>query len=326
MRNIKKLLAMVIALLLVAAPLYAATNLQDIEDWAKLRNYAAPAEITQIASEDGMTATARHIFYINHPKLIPNKVGFRQECPQSEQSIVLGCYHSTELGIAIYNVNDPRLNGVEQVTAAHEMLHAAYDRLNADEKKTINNELVDYYSNGLADQRIKEIISGYKKTEPNDVINEMHSIFGTEIRALPAPLEKYYQNYFINRSSVAGFSGQYESVFTQNQTQLNNLKSQIDQLKLQLNALKSTIQNQETALAAENRRLQNLSNQGQTDEYNSSVDSYNAKVISLRSLIANYNANVQKVNSLVDQYNALAYTQESLYSSLDTRLQTQTDQ
>jgi prefoldin subunit 5 len=326
MSYIKKLLAIVFVLLLVATPVYAVANFQDIEDWAKLRSYTPPSQISQITSQDNMTAAGRHLFYINHPELVSDKKGFRQECPQSEQSIVLGCYHSTESGIAIFDVSDPRLNGVEQVTAAHEMLHAAYDRLSSRDKTSVNNELLDYYNSGLVDQRIKDTINGYKKTEPNDVINEMHSIFGTEISALPAPLENYYKKYFTNRSAVTGFSGQYESVFTQNQAQLNGLKNQIDQLKVQLTALKSTIQNQETALAAENSRMQNLSNEGQTDEYNSSVDSYNAKVFNLRSLIAKYNTSVQKVNNLVDQYNALAYTQESLYSSLDTRLQTQTTQ
>ena len=35
----------------------------------------------------------------------------------------------------IYNVNDERLNGLKEVTAAHEMLHAAYERLPESDKK-----------------------------------------------------------------------------------------------------------------------------------------------------------------------------------------------
>jgi flagellar biosynthesis chaperone FliJ len=326
MRAFGKLTSFGALLALIAVPVVAAANLQAIEDWAKLRNYNPPSGVTQLATEDTMTSKAQHLFYINHPELIGDKTQFRQACPQSEQTIVLGCYHSEEAGIAIYNVSDARLNGVQEVTAAHEMLHAAYDRLSSSERSNVDNMLNDYYVNGLTDQRIKDTINAYKQTEPNDVVNEMHSVFGTEVTNLPAPLESYYRQYFTNRQAVIGFSNQYESVFTQNQSQLTNLKHQIDQLKAQLNTDKENIQEQESSLSSKNSRMQSLLSSGKTDEYNAEVSSYNSQVNGLRSLIASYNANVQKVNSLVDQYNQLAYTQESLYNSLDTRIQTQTTQ
>jgi hypothetical protein len=326
MRAFKKLIVFVLLLAVIAVPVAAAANLQAIEDWAKLHNYSPPAEIAKLVSEDTMTDKAQHLFYINHPELIGDKTQFRQACKQSEQTIVLGCYHSLEAGIAIYNVSDARLNGVQEVTAAHEMLHAVYDRLNSEEKNNVNSMLMDYYDNGLTDTRIKSTIDAYRQTEPNDVVNEMHSVFGTEITSLPAPLENYYKKYFTNRQAVTDFSDQYESVFTQNQSQLADLKRQIEQLKSQLNSDKQNIQTQEATLSAENRRMQSLLASGKTDEYNSSVNSYNAHVNAIKASIASYNSNVQKVNSLVDQYNQLAYTQESLYNSLDTRIQTQTTQ
>jgi uncharacterized coiled-coil DUF342 family protein len=326
MNAIKKVLALVLVLALVSVPVYAAANLQEIQDWAKLRNYSPSPDVSKLAADDTMTDYGRHMFYINHPELIADKSQFRQSCPQSEQTIVLGCYHSVQSGIAIFDVTDSRLAGVEQVTSAHEMLHAAYDRLSPKEKNIINSELTDYYDNNLTDSRIKDTINNYKKTEPNDVINEMHSIFGTEIVNLPAPLENYYKKYFNNRQAITNFSDQYESIFTQNQAKLNDLKQQIDQLKSQLNDQKQSIQDQEAALQNENRRMQSLLSSGRTEEYNSSVSVYNSRVFSLRKLIAQYNATVEQVNASVDQYNSLAYAQESLYDSLDTRLQTQTAQ
>lgn len=319
-------LAVLALLVVLAAVLVAAANLQSIEDWIKLRDYTPPAEVSQLAREDTMTAKSQHLFYLNHPELIGDKTQFRQACPQSEQTIVLGCYHSDEDGIAVYSVSDSRLNGVEEVTAAHEMLHAAYDRLNASDKSSVDKMLNDYYSSSLKDQRIIDTINAYKKSEPNDVVNEMHSIFGTEVASLPQPLENYYKQYFNNRQAVVGFSNKYESVFVQNQQQLDSLKSEIDRLKDELNIDKQNIQNQEAALDAENHRMQSLLASGRTSEYNAGVNSYNAKAAALRSAIASYNTGVQRVNALVDQYNQLAYTQENLYQSLDTRVQTQTAQ
>ncbi len=82
------------------------------------------------------------------------------------------------------------------------MLHAAYNRLNSADKSRIDNSLQKYYQHTLTDQRIKNIIAAYKKTEPNDLVNEMHSIFGTEVAELPPELETYYKQYFSNRSVV----------------------------------------------------------------------------------------------------------------------------
>ena len=54
-----------------------------IEDWWKLRNYTAPANVAGLAREDTMTAAARHIFYVNHPALVASASTFRQDCPES---------------------------------------------------------------------------------------------------------------------------------------------------------------------------------------------------------------------------------------------------
>jgi DNA repair exonuclease SbcCD ATPase subunit len=158
------------------------------------------------------------------------------------------------------------------------------------------------------------------------VVNEMHSIFGTEISALPVSLENYYKRYFNNRQAVTDLSDQYEAVFSQNKQQLDSLKGKIGQLKTELNGDKSVIENEQDALLAESRRMQSLLSSGRTAEYNSAVGPYNARVAHLRSLISAYNSKIKQVNSLVEQYNSLAYMQEDLYKSIDTRVQSQSVQ
>jgi hypothetical protein len=330
MNSFKKLVSLIVLLAFIAFPLLAVANTQAIEDWWKLRDYNPPADIAKLASEDTMTDKSKKLFYVNHPQLIGNKNQFNQACPQSEQTIVLGCYFnsgkSINEGIAIYNVTDPRLAGVEEVTAAHETLHAAYQRLSSKDKRNIDGLLTQYYNNGLTDDRIKATIDSYKQTEPNDVVNEMHSVFGTEVTSLPVPLENYYKQYFTNRQAITNYSNQYESVFSQNKANLDNIKAQIDQLKSKLQSDKSAIEYEENTLQDESGRMQSLLSAGNNQQYNAAVGPYNAKVVKLRGLIANYNIEVARVNALVEQYNSLAYTQEGLYNALDTRVQTQTAQ
>jgi hypothetical protein len=329
MSGSKKLVSAIVLLALLAFPVLAVANAQAIEDWWRLRSYAPPAEIAKLATEDTMTDKARRIFYVNHPTLINDKTQFHQACPQSEQTIVLGCYYNSggfNEGIALYDVTDSRLAGVEEVTAAHETLHAAYQRLSSKDRSNIDNMLVSYYNTGLTDERIKATVESYKKTEPNDVVNEMHSVFGSEVPSLPQPLEDYYKQYFTDRHAITNFSQQYESVFSQNKASLDSIKSQIDQLKSELEQDKASIGSEQNALIAESNRMQQLLADGKTQQYNAAVPAYNARVARLRSKISAYNAKVAQVNSLVEQYNALAYTQEDLYKSLDTRVQTQAAQ
>jgi len=296
-RNNKKLL--LISLLFCLAVLgLAAANRRDIYDWWALRGYQAPSTVAQLAMQDTMTPYARKILYVNHPA-IDSKAAFSIKCPNNggEQTIVLGCYHSDQAGIFLLNVSDPRLNGVEQVTEAHEMLHAAYDRLSTAERNKVDAMLLDYYDHNLHDQRIITTMAAYKKTEPHDVVNEMHSVFGTEIANLPAGLEQYYKQYFTNRSQIAAYAAQYQAEFTSRQatvaaddSQLSGLKSHIDSDEADLKTKQSQINSQQSQLVAE--RSSNPA------AYNAAVPAYNAQIDA-------YNGEVQTVQSLIDQYNQL---------------------
>ena len=106
---------------------------QDIYDWYRLRGYQAPSQVAKLATETTMNSDSRRLFYVYRPQL-NDRVAFNQNCTHDEQTIVLGCYVSN-VGIYLFDIHDPRLEGVEQVTAAHELLHAAYDRLNKKKKK-----------------------------------------------------------------------------------------------------------------------------------------------------------------------------------------------
>jgi prefoldin subunit 5 len=301
-------------------------KINSLSDWWKLRGYSPSAQIVQLVNQDTMTPVSRKFFYINHPQLLSNRQNFSAFCRIAEQTIVLGCYHSGENGIALYDVQDSRLQGIQEVTAAHETLHAAYDRLSPSDKQKINKQLQNFYDSGLNDQRIKETIALYKKTEPDAVLDEMHSIFGSEVANLPAPLESYYSRYFGNRQQIVAYSNNYEAVFTQNQNRLDSLSQQIQTLKKSLDAQRVQIDSVQNELTAQQQRMQTLLHDGQTDQYNAEVPGYNSRVSSLRAEIANYNTKIAQINSLVEQYNSLAYTQQSLYKSIDSRLGSQSTQ
>jgi hypothetical protein len=314
--------SLIVTVAFIAAVIVGFSKAQAIEDWLRLRNYTPPASIVTLASEDTMTPLAKHIFYVTHPTLEANVQAFRQDCNNSEQTIVLGCYKSgvgSGSFLFVYQVQDPRLHGVQEVTAAHEMLHAAYDRLSTKDRNNIDAMLEDYYKNDVKDQRIIDTINAYKKTEPNDVVNEMHSIFGTEIPNLPTPLENYYKKYFTDRSQVTAYAANYEDEFTSRRDQISADDARLADMKAQIQSEEQDLSAQLASLQADRANIENSTSRSEVDAYNSRVSRYNSGVHQLQADIASYNA-------LVEARNSIAAELASLQSSLDTRLTTQAAQ
>ena len=326
MRVIRKVLTYLALLALISFPILVYLNAQALSDWWQLRGYVAPAPIVKLAEQDAMTEYATHVFYVNHPKLESNISQFRSDCSEDEKTIVLGCYHGNQLGIFLYDVDESKLKGVEQVTAAHEMLHAAYDRLSGKEKNNINAMLKAYYKNELKDSRIIDTIKSYQKSEPNDLANEMHSIFGTEIADLPQALEKYYAKYFTNRSSVTDFADSYQKEFTRREAEINADDAKLNQLKLEIQAEEQGLQIQLSQIEADRARLDSMRASSSNSEYNSAVLNFNSEVNAYNNGVDELRADIAAYNRLVAQRNAIAAELASLSQALDTRLKTQSAQ
>ncbi len=315
--NKKSSFSLIILLLLIAIIIYAVFHRQNIYDDIKLYGYSPPSYVSDLSINNTFTSYSNKIFKVNHP-LLESKKTFFTNCPKNggEKSIILGCYHSNQKGIFLLNVSDPKLNGVEEVTAAHEMLHAAYDRLNVSDKNKVNAMLLDFYNNGLNDQRIKSTINFYKQTEPNDLVNEMHSVFGTEVATLPTNLENYYKKYFNNRQAVVRFANQYQSQFT-------SLQQMVKSEELILNSLKSKINSLETDLASKKSTLNSLSTNLNNLKASNDIAGYNNAVVQYNSLVVSYNSEVTQVKQLINQYNAVvnqrnaqALAENQLYQEL----------
>ena len=310
----------IVAIGLVGFAVYT-KEAQPFSDWLKLRDYQPPADIATLASQTTMTNLGKHLFYINHP-VIEGKGQFGNDCPNNggEQTIVLGCYHGVENGIFLFQVTDPTLEGVEQVTAAHEMLHAAYDRLSKSERNFVDSEVEYVYEHDVHDPRILSEIAGYKRTEPTEVENEMHSVFGTEVANLPAPLENYYKQYFTNREAIVNFANQYQAKFTADNNQVAAYDQQLSQLGSQISTNEATLNGDETGLNQQKAQLSSELAKGDVTDYNQGVGGYNAAVVSYNSLINATRSEINQYNQIVQTRNALATQYNNLTAELNSNL------
>lgn len=315
MNAFKKVLPYLFTFCLFAVGFYAAKNVTDILDWWRLRDYKPSAIIISLADESGMNSLGRRLFYVHDPAVL-DKSQFRNNCTVGEATIVLGCY-ITHRRIYIYDVEDERLEGVEEVTAAHEMLHAAYDRLSPSEKESLGKLLDDAFER-VTDQRVIENVATYRTQDPSIVHNELHSILGTEVRQLPQALEEYYKKYFVQRLAVVEKAERYATEFQAREDKITAFDEQLSQKNGEITRLQAELREKSNALALEKKRIEGLRNDANT--YNMAVVSYNADVNS-------YNTQVNQVKKLIDEYNvivvernAIAFEERELVEAIDTRV------
>lgn len=315
--RIKNAISWIVLVVLIAGIYTVSTNAQNIMDWFALRNYSPPQRVVKLADDTSMNPDTRRIFYVNHPQL-SQKAEFRTHCKAKEQSIVLGCYINTD-GIFLLDVEDPRLEGVVEVTAAHEVLHAVYDRLGSNEQKRVDKMTADFFKT-VKDERIIKTVENYRKNDASIVPGELHSILATEVMDLSAELETYYGQYFSNRKQIVSFSQQYEQTFIELEERVDSLGRQLESIKQQLDSNQAELSRRNAEIDQRRQELDRLLAANKVDEYNSQVEIFNQMVSSYNSLINASRQLASQYNKLVEERNSLVTTEQELQEALDSNI------
>ncbi len=229
-------LAALVNLALVAAIIVIATNPQRLSDQIAVWRYEPSATIAAYAERTDMTDEGRFLFYASRPAVM-NGDDFDRICAAHLEDVgVLGCYVHADRRIYLFDVTDERLDGIEEVVAAHEMLHAAWARMSDDERERIGGLLEAEVAARPDDTALAETLAFYAQVEPGQRANELHSILGTEYRNLGAELSTYYDRYFADRSVVVSLQEQSNAVFEQQQAEIDALVTQLDALRASIDA------------------------------------------------------------------------------------------
>lgn len=309
-------LSWLVFIAVVAGLVIGVSNLQEITDWLRLRNYHPDAQIVRIADSDTMKSETRRVFYNNHPEL-DGKQQFNGHCrSEAEQTIVLGCFIENQ-GIFLLNVTDSRLNGVLEVTAAHETLHAMYARLNKNERAKVDKMTTSFFST-LNDERIQKTVEGYRSKDPSVVPNELHSILGTEVRNLSPQLENYYKKYFSDRGKIVDLSDNYEKAFLDIENSAKDYDARLSALKQSIESDEAQLRAQAVALDEKQRELNSLRASNDINGYNSQVPVYNGLVKEYNTLVSRTKQEINEYNSLLSVRNDLVLQQQQLYQEINS--------
>lgn len=311
----KTLLTLLLAVLVWGFVAFLFFQRQAVYDWWRLRGYTPSSEVSALADQATMNDAARRVFYVYHPAIEPRE-SFNEHCRDGEFTIVLGCYAQGR-GIYIFRVDDPRLDGIEEVTAAHEFLHAAYDRLSKSERKQVDAWTAQAYAS-LDNERIKETIDEYRAHDASVVPNELHSILGTEVVDLPKELEQYYARYFYNRKQIVAFSEAYEAAFTSRKNQAKIYENRLATLKSQIEAANTELKAERTRLEAEADNLQNSRDSMNPNEFNNLVKMHTADVDAYNRQVSQVSNMVDRYNEQYKQYKQLVLEQQDLYKAINS--------
>lgn len=307
-----------ISVLLILIAILIFVFQQAITDRFNAWVYQPTAAVQTITDRLALTNKGKLYLFAAHPE-VQQSADFNSSCPRLEpKNPILGCY--TNDRIYIYDVTNSELDGIEEVTAAHEMLHVAWNRLSASQRQTLEGLLSVAYKS-IDDTSLKERFAYYERNEPGQFYNELHSILGTEVASLGDELETYYGQYFTDRSSVVGLFQQYNAVFTNLLQESQALLEEIKALTNAINAQSKTYEQEVTALSRDIVSFNQRANNGDFTSLSQFYQERNAltgRTAALELKLLHINADIERYNQLVARYNNLAVQLESLQNSLDS--------
>lgn len=295
-------------------------NWRGILDFIAAKNYKPTSEITQIVQRIKPTDTGKTIFYASNPQ-VEDSAEFNGNCKSSEgDSAVLGCYRAEK--IHVYNVVNTKLDGIKDVAAAHELLHAIWQRMSRDERIKIGNLLEAEYEKNKTPE-FEKLMQSYEKTEPGEKINELHSLIGTEYANISKELESHYAKFFQNRKEIVQIYQGYDN-------NLKNLKNQAEKLSNELKAEKEQIEALNAKYSDDikkiNSDIANFNSNAKSGYYETQ-QAFNADRAKLLVRIQQIEAWRTAINNLVNNYNSkveelnqVSIQQNELYKSMNSNL------
>ncbi len=288
----------VTTLLTIAVSAFVTLYGQRVVDMTMAAQYQPSDKISSVNERLDLTSRGTDLFYASKPA-IQGAETFNANCQSQERTTaILGCYYKSQ--IYLYDIQNQNLDGTLEVTAAHEMLHAAYERLNFIEKIQVDKMIERQYEVIKNDSALKKTMEYYRTAEPNDLVNELHSILGTTVVKLNPDLESYYGQYFSDRQDIVKLNEKYNAIF-------GEVSKKAEELSVKIKAMEPEIQAELATYDADRAQMEldiESFNQRATSGGFTTQSSFYAARNALMARTAALNARRDAINAKVNEYNA----------------------
>ena len=284
---------------------------QYVKDQITVWSFKPSQNVQKLENSIGFTPKGTFYFYAQQPQ-VEGSSAFNKDCQRQEVgNPILGCYLASR--IYVYDVTNVQLDGIEPVTAAHETLHAIWERMSDSEHTNVGALLEKDYAKLSANTELTQRMDYYKRTEPGQFDNELHSILGTEVGGLSPDLEAHYKQYFSNRQTIVAFHTKYAAVFT-------SLKAQSDSLFAELTILGKSIESRSTAYDADVKQLSvdiTVFNKKANNGDFSSISQFNSERATLLKRSQQIDANRASISADIDTYNTKYKQYQQISSEIE---------
>ena len=281
-------------------------NREWIYDWWRGMSYQVTDRMANLRSELQLTDRGAFLFNASQPAL-NMRDDFNQHCRGGgdDEIAVLGCYVSGN--IYVYDINAEELEGIKELTLAHELLHAVWARMGESERVSLNDGLAQVLKSNEA--TLGEELATYGEKERQE---ELYVRAGTEIKNLPAELEKHYAEIFKNQDAVVEFYEKYIRVFRETKRQITEIKEQMEVTRKEYDALGAEYSQR---LEQYNADVMSFNRCVETRGCFESIASYETRRGELVSERNNLSEMYTRLDGLVGEYNALVdrYNENVLY-------------
>lgn len=269
-------------------------NRQLILDAFRGTIYSPSVEMLEIRENLELTPRGEFLFNASRPEL-KTEEEFNSKCRSyDELAAVLGCY--TEQKIYVYNVPGDELKGILELSAAHELLHAVYERMSGAERDELKADLEKVYKDNYA--VLSEEVLSYDAAEQ---FEEIYVRAGTEIKNLPEKLERHFAEIFIYQDKIVSFYESYIGVFRKLEQEFKDLEAEMTELNRLVDTKTAEYEKGVLNLNSEIARFNNCANTAGCFTSNYEFSRRRNELLSWQSsLEVLYN----EISGLVEKYNA----------------------
>ena len=296
--------------------LWVVENQRMIKDQLVAHQFETPENISSYIDQAGLSDQGSLYLRTSLPRVVP-AYEFDRYCTRNEPGIgVLGCYTTRDSRIYLYDVTDPRLESIEPVVAAHEMLHAVWFRKTSEERDALAPLLEEAYAALGPDHPLIERMASYEADDPASRLPELYSIIGTEIREIPEALEAHYAEYFANRALVVDLADRVYRVFDTLQAELEQLSNELSSRNAEIEGLRFTYEETSRVLAGDIVAFNEKASTPGAFPSKSQFEATRAELvtrqerlesmrITLQTKIAEYNDRLEELNTLNEEVSEL---------------------
>lgn len=305
-------IAMIVVGAILAGAVWIALNPQRVTDQLAVWSFKPSAALEGYVDRSLFTDEGRFLFFASQPVIAPEGE-FDDVCASRSEDVgILGCYLPNEQTIFLYDVTDARLDGLEEAVAAHELLHAVWDRMSQADRDALAPYLEAEVTARADDEDLAQTLAFYAENEPAERLNELHSIVATEFDEIAPELEAHYAKYFVDRSVIAALHEKSNAVFEEQARAITELVAQIDEIAASIDEDYATYNSGYDELNAD---IDNFNARADSGDFSSQAQ-FNAERAELLQRQANLDALYSSIEARVAQYDDLVAQLDDLNAVL----------